>query len=434
MPQPPSSVLIVKLSSMGDVLHTLPAARHLRAAFPQATLAWAVEEAHADLLRGQSWLDELIVWRRESYRSYRDFLRRLRRTRWDVAIDFQGIFRSAALVTRRSRARRRVGFAPGNELAHWFYNVRVPRPPRDGHAVEWYLQLAQAVTGLPAEPPLERPYLQDPASGGRQPPDHAASCDAAATRNLPRPEHSGSTLDVGCSMLDVRASDPRLWPRTEHRTSDVQHPTAIAPRFPLNPSLADHQAADAWLAERAFSRRREKLVILCPDARRQANRWPEEKWSRLAARLSSLSGIRVALSGGPASRACCDRIAAAAGDVWRADGQFRLLASAALFSRAACVVTGDTGPMHLAVAVGAKIVALLGPTNPRWTGPYASDAIVLTRSLPCSPCKTAGRCPLRFDPPRCMDEISVEETAAAVATQLGLMKPTRRVGIAHQSA
>ncbi len=383
----PQSILIVKLSSMGDVIHTLPAARHLRAAFPGARLAWAVEEPHADLLRGQTWLDEVIVWRRANLRSYAQFLSRLRRTRWDVAIDFQGIFRSAALVIRWCGARRRVGFSPRNELAHWFYNAPVPRPPQDCHAVEWYLKLAQAVTGLPAEPRLERPYLKLA--------PHAASEGV----NIERP------------------------------TSNVQHRTsATSALFPLQPSQDDHAAVEAWLTEQRIDPRRERLVVFCPDARREANLWPETNWAELASHLKGVPGVRVALSGGPASRARCDRIDQAAGSaLLRADGQFRLLASAVLLGRAACVVTGDTGPMHLAVAAGARIVALLGPTNPRWTGPYASDAIVLTRHLPCSPCKTAGRCPLGYDPPRCMEEITVAETAAAVARQLEIDPAVARV-------
>jgi ADP-heptose:LPS heptosyltransferase len=184
----PASVLIVKLSSMGDVIHTLPAARHLRAAFPRAILGWAVEEAHADVLRGQRWLDETIVWRRKGLGSYLDFLRRLRCSRWELAIDFQGIFRSAGLVMRCSGARRRAGAAPSKELAHWFYNAPVPRPPRDGHAVEWYLAVAEAVTGLPAEARLERPYMDLPtnsaANGGRQPPDSVATNVQRPTSNV----------------------------------------------------------------------------------------------------------------------------------------------------------------------------------------------------------------------------------------------------------
>jgi ADP-heptose:LPS heptosyltransferase len=378
----PQSILIVKLSSMGDVIHTLPAARYLREAFPQARLGWAVEESHADVLRGQTWLDEVIVWRRATLRSYWDFLTRLRRTRWDLAIDFQGIFRSAALVMRWSGARRRVGFSPSKELAHWFYNAPLPRAAKDCHAVEWYLRLAQAATRLAASDPTR-------ASGGRKPPDNAASPHA------PNIDHPTSHI--------------------EHRAEDRTPP----PRFTLYPSADDRAAVDAWLAAQRFDPAHERLVVFCPDARRPANLWPEARWAELAGQLAGMPGVRIALAGGPASRDRCDRIArAAACHLMRADGQFPLLASSVLFGRAACVVTGDTGPMHLAVAAGAKVVALLGPTNPGWTGPYAADAIVLTRRLPCSPCKTAGRCPIGYDPPRCMAEITVAETATAVARQL----------------
>jgi heptosyltransferase-1 len=381
-----SSLLIVKLSSMGDVLHTLPAARHLREAFPEAKLGWAVQEPHAELLRGQSWIDEVIVWRRRSPRTYLSFVRRLRKTRWDVAVDFQGIFRSG-IVTRLSGARRRIGFCPSNEKAHWFYNAPVPWVERSGHAVEWYLHLAAAVTDSEPPAPLDRPYLAEKA------------------------EKVSGTLS------------------TQHYRC-LAHPDKVPDtfsRFPLHPSLADYQAADAWLAAQGYDAVRDRVVVLCPDARREANRWPPEKFAELANRLLA-GGLRVAVSGGPASRAIGDEIAAQVnGRLGRADGAFRLLASAALLSRAAAVVTGDTGAMHLAVAVGTRVVALLGPTSPRWTGPYASTAIVVTKHLPCSPCKTAGRCPLKYDPPKCMDDISVDEVYDAVLRQIQAAGPDASV-------
>jgi len=367
----PQSILIVKLSSLGDVLHTLPAARHLRQCYPHAKLAWAVEEAYADVLRGQPWLDDLVLWRRWTFGTYLDFLWRLRRTKWDVAVDFQGIFRSAALVVRCSGARRRVGYAPSPELAHWCYNETVPMPARDCHAVERYLKLAEAVSGRAAEPPLDRPYLSPP--------------------------HSPAPL-------------PSTVP---------PQPLIASPRFPLYPKLADHQAVDGWLRERRFAPPAERLVLLCPDARRMANRWPEAHFAQLATKLLAIDGVRVALLGGPAATDICNRIAAATtGGLWRADGRFRLPGSAVLLSRAAAVVTGDTGAMHLAVAVGAPVVALIGPTNPRLTGPYAVDAVVLTRALTCSPCKTSGRCPLGHAVPPCMAELSVEDAFQAVCQLL----------------
>jgi len=119
------------------------------------------------------------------------------------------------------------------------------------------------------------------------------------------------------------------------------------------------------------------------------------------------------------ARAVCDEIARRLGDgVWRADGQFTLPRTAALFREARVVVTGDTGPMHIAVAVGTPVIALFGPTNPQLTGPYAADAIVLNKHIECSPC-LERRCPLNYDPPKCMDLITVEEVYDAVLARLG---------------
>ena len=360
----PLNLLIVKLSSMGDVIHTLPAARHLREAFPDARLAWAVQDIHADLLDRQPWLDRVIAWRRKNLKTFREFIVQLRKTRWDVAVDFQGIFRSG-MVTRLSGAKQRVGYGPSKELAHWFYNLTIPRIPREGHAVEWYLHLASEFTGLPAEPPLDRPYL------------HSAA-------------NSAAIVDAG-------------------------HPS----RFPLHLRESDRQTAADWLAAHNFDAFSDRLILLCPDCRRPCNRWPEEKFSKLAQRLLAVDGLRVALVGGPLSRELCDRIAGSVkGNLWRADGKMTLSASAALIERASVTVTGDSGPMHLAAAVGSPIVALFGPTNPAWTGPYSRQAIVLSRHLECSPCKTRGPCPLKHVIPRCMNEIRVEEVYCAIHRQL----------------
>lgn len=356
-----NNVLIVKLSSLGDVIHTLPAAQAIRAALPGARLAWAIDQAHAALVRCQPWIDEVIEWNRQARGGFVDFVGHLRRTRWDVAVDFQGLFRSG-LVARLSRAKRRIGFVPSRELAHWFYNDGVPWTACERHAVERNLELAVHLGADVSDLPMHRPYLDGP------PPDEV------------RP--AGSL-------------------------------------FPLPPTTQDLADVVRWCAAHGFDPARQQLVILNPHCRREANCWPASHFTQLAERLLTLPNVRIALSGGPVARSLCEQIAAPLGaSIWRADGQLSILGTAALFKRASVVVTGDTGPMHIAAAVGAPQIALLGATSPRRTGPYAANAVVLRAGLECSPC-LSRRCPLRHDPPLCMVRIGVDQVFDAVLARLG---------------
>ncbi len=135
-------ILIVKLSSLGDVILSLPAAQAIRQAFPQAHLGWAVEKSYAMLLNDQPWLDEVVVWdRSRGLRGSWDFVRRLRLGGWDIAVDLQGLLRSG-MTCWLSGAKRRIGNGPLKEQAHWFYNERLPLEPRTWHAVEHYHSLA----------------------------------------------------------------------------------------------------------------------------------------------------------------------------------------------------------------------------------------------------------------------------------------------------
>lgn len=368
-------ILIVKLSSLGDVIHTLPAAQALRRRFPEAKIAWAVERAHAGVLRGLPFVDELIEWDRGTWRSLADFVGRLRDQPWDIAIDFQGLFRSGA-ATLASRAKRRIGFAPLRECAHWFYNERVPAPTQPLHAVEKYLQLIEPLGASYPGLPLKRPYLQYGAAAKSQAGERPGLRDG--TTYVPR--------------------GPEM--------------------FPLLSSEADRAAVDGWLAARGFDAARERLVLLNPHCRKEANIWPAERFAKLAERLLAEPGLRVAVTGGPIAKQLCDTIAAPYGDrVWRADGAFSLLGSAELIRRASAFVTGDTGPMHIAAAVGTPIVAIFGPADPLRTGPYAADAIVVNRRLPCAPC-FAKQCPLTDTPKKCLTDIGTAEVFAAVVAQL----------------
>lgn len=365
-----SRILIVKLSSMGDVVHTLPAAQALRARYPDAHLGWVVERPHAELLRGQPFLDAVHVWDRKNLRTFAQLIRQLRQTPWDVAIDFQGLFRSA-VIGRLSGARRRIGYVPVRELAHWFYTDPVERGTLDLHAVERSIKLVQSLGATWDQPAHERPYV------------------------------------------DNREAGPGL---------------SGAHWFPLWPNSTERSQVGQWLDRQGFDPQWQRLVILNPHCRKDANRWPSANYAALAARLLERDDLRVAVSGAGSTRELCDEIAAPLppGALWRADGQFGLLGATELFTRADAIVTGDTGPMHLAVAAETPVVALFGPANSLRTGPYTGSAIVLDHHLECAPCFANKTCPLGFDPPRCLAEISVDEVYRAVLRQLAIRRDPRQ--------
>ncbi len=176
-------------------------------------------------------------------------------------------------------------------------------------------------------------------------------------------------------------------------------------------------AVDRWAEESGVDFSSDRLVVLNPHCRKAANLWPAERFTQLAERLLTQPGIKVAVSGGPIATPLCDEIAAPLGSrVLRADGKLSLLASFELFRRSACLVTGDTGPMHMTVAAGRPVVALFGPANPTWTGPYASDAVVFWTGMSCAPCY-GRKCHLGYDPPACMTGIEVEPVYEATLRQ-----------------
>jgi heptosyltransferase-1 len=366
----PDRILIVQLNGLGDVLHALPAAAALRRARAAAHLAWAADASYAELLTAQPWLDEVYAWDRRSWSGFASFVRRLRHNDWDIAIDFQGQLRSG-LVARLSGARRRVGYLPSLEMSHLFYNECQPLESLNLHTVERNLALVRHL-GVEAVQPLARPYLD------RQPP--------------------------------AEPQGPAPWPAFHARHKDLA-------------------SVDAWCRARNFDPRREQLVVLNPSANRPSHRWPAARFTQLARRLLALQGVRVALAGPANASQLCDQVAEPLGAaLWRADGRFHPLALSVLLSRAAVVVSGDSGLLHLAVAGGATVVGLYGPSDMLRRGPYSTNASVLASGLACSPCY-AKTCPLGTDPPQCLHEISVDRVFAAVVSRLG-----GQTGAARKSA
>ncbi|MEI6560820.1 MAG: glycosyltransferase family 9 protein [Verrucomicrobiota bacterium] len=151
----PHSILVVKPSSLGDVVHTLPAVSLLKHAWPQARLRWVINPEWAPLLEGNPDVDEIVLFpRRELSGSLFKQLRWLRATgaacRSDLVLDFQGLLRSA-LIGRFCRGGNLLGLSDAREGARFFYD-RVARVGRE-HAVDRYLKLVAAL-GIDTSGPL----------------------------------------------------------------------------------------------------------------------------------------------------------------------------------------------------------------------------------------------------------------------------------------
>lgn len=330
----PHRLLILKLSSIGDVVMALPVAVALKRAYPYVWITWAAQAPAAQILYGHPAVDEVLAVRRPGHGGLygawfyaREWLRlapMLRQGEFDAAVDLQGLFK-AAVLGRIARAPRRLGFADERrELNRWLNNV--PVEAAGAHAVDRYLQMAKA---LGAEP----------------------------------------------------------------------YPVDFA--FPAPPE-ADADIEELLGAEGLLG---EHLVGLIPFASDAHKCWPGERFAQVAAWLSA-RGLRCVVIGGAQDAQAAEAIADAAGDgVVSLAGRTNLPQLAALIRRCRLVIGNDTGPLHIAAAVGTPVVGLYGPTDPNKVGPYGWIDQVLWHREPCAPC---GRKPTCTDY-LCMKKISAEE-------------------------
>lgn len=173
------------------------------------------------------------------------------------------------------------------------------------------------------------------------------------------------------------------------------------------------QQADRWLAAHRPVGDRRALVALNAGGNWLHKRWPEERFAQLAQRLQRESDVAVLLTGGPRDAAAAQRIAAGATPPpLIAAGTASLQELGALLARCALVVSNDSGPLHVAAALGVPLVALFGPTSPALTGPFGEGPWTVIHHPECCP---SVPCYAPEDPPHAgMSAISVEEVFAAV--------------------
>jgi len=349
------NILIVKLSAIGDVIHTLPSLAALRRLWPDADITWAVEEAAADLLYNHPDLNRVVVsgrkrWLREMrggmiarpLTEMHAFFNALRFRQYDLVIDFHGLFKSAAIVFL-SGGKRKLGYDSLQEGSGLFYTEKIPEE-MEKHAVERYLDFVR--------------YLAR-GKGGKA-----------------LPETPEFRIAVG--------------EKEENKVSEIFHAGGGLPGQKIPPFVAVNPVA-FW----------------------ETKLWEDAKFALLGDRIREELGVMVVLTGGEA--APLEKIRKQMKTrALNAGGQTSLRELAALYKKAHLVVTTDSGPMHLAAAVGTPVVALFGPTDPARTGPYGAGHRVIRTGVSCSPC-FRKQCPH----PRCMTEISVGTVFDAVREKLG---------------
>jgi heptosyltransferase I len=170
------------------------------------------------------------------------------------------------------------------------------------------------------------------------------------------------------------------------------------------------------------------LIVMHPGTRWPTKHWPPESFAWLADALIRERRARVVFTGSSTDRTLISRIRAGmASSAEDLSGRTDLKALARLFYQADAAVTTDTGPMHLAAAVGTPVAALFGPTAPWRTGPFGSQHRVLRTNVPCSPC-FQRRCP----EPKCLSDLSVPEVLSAVNDMLASGRATAKPPLTRQ--
>lgn len=336
--------LIVRLSSMGDIVHTLPAAGALRASFPAACLDWLVDEKWRSLVASVAGLDTVIPLRDSSWSSLRAVIAAMRAAHYTCAIDFQGLYKSA-LLARLSGAACRVGFDARTVREHaatFLYTERVA--VRAAHVVDQYLALTEFL-------------------GARLP-----------ARDTP-------------SMFPLRISSE----------------------------------AERYLARRLASAGYSEYFVLSPGGGWTSKCWPAERYGQLHARLAQRFDFRGVVSFGPGERALAESLRIAAGTPAPLLLEMDVPQLMAALRGARFFVGGDSGPLHLAVALGVPVVGIYGPTDPARNGPYCPADIALRNAGPKDTTHSRGK---EISPT--MLAISVEQVEEAVVRRMARIPPEPR--------
>jgi heptosyltransferase-1 len=291
-------ILIIKLSSLGDLFHALPAATNLREELG-ATLDWVTQPEYAGLVKCFKGVDRVITFpRRHFFQQAGSFIRTLRERDYDYIFDFQGLLKSA-VVARWAKGKNRIGPSYAREGSRWLYHSVAGVMNKNRHAVDEAMDIIDYLH-------LKRHDITFPVSF----PSHSL--------NEPRPR-----------------------------------------------------------------------IALVPCSRWVTKNWPAENFIAVGRELQERLKARLFLVGAPNDRPVCEQICRRLPQpAINTCGQTSLVELGSLLQEMDLVITVDSGPMHMAAALGKPVIAVFGSTDPLRTGPYGqTDRVVTVPDLACRPCR-----------------------------------------------
>ncbi len=338
VPKRPKSILIIKLSSIGDVVHTLPLLEVLRNNYPEARIDWLVEEDARSIIEGHPNINRVIVSGRKLWLKrflkikgksritdeVNKFVKDLRSIEYDLVLDIQGLFKSG-ILTFLSKGKRKIGLSGSRECASIFLTEQPCRVNLHQHAIDRYLTIAE--------------HLKCP---------------------------------------------NRIWKG----------------EIPIQP--AAKKKVDEFLHGRDIQTN--GLIAINPMARWATKLWEPERFAHLAERIKKELSCDIVFTGGFDDRSIIQGIIDNMNEnVLNMAGKTNLKELAYLYSNCDLLISTDSGPMHIAAAMGCSTIALFGPTAPWRTGPYGKGHVIIRDEIACSPC-FKKKCNHRT----CMINISVD--------------------------
>jgi heptosyltransferase-1 len=283
--------LVVRLGSLGDIIHTFPAVAALRESFPAADIVWLTHPRWAFLVQSSGLASHAWTVETRALTSLRAAIGRVRQTSWSVAIDYQGLWKSAMLPFVGG-VRRRIGFS------------------------------------------------------------------SATIREFGVPVLYTERVDTTKAHIAEQNGDLSLRAGAQRGTAPV--------------SLQIPEQDQASVCSHLRAQGLDRYIVLSPGGGWRSKCWPAERFGVLCRKLRETLGLRCVVNIGPGDDDLAAALLRASGDAVPYVYRGSLGELMALLRAAACVIGGDTGPLHLAAALGAPLVALFGPTDPARNGPYSA--------------------------------------------------------------